>query len=85
MMMAITPNSAPPAIIQEMHDEFRTLPHAGEAQAEQDRKQQHLQNLALGKRIDHGVGDDVQQEGDDILVRGVDVGGDGLACPASPG
>jgi len=34
--------------------------------AEQYREQQDLQDLAFGERIDDGVGDDVQQEGDDV-------------------
>jgi hypothetical protein len=45
--------------------------------AEEDRKQQDLQDLAGRKRADHGVGNDVQEEVDAFLfARLLGVGGD---------
>ena len=48
-------------------------------EAEQHREQQHLQDLALGERVDDGGGDDVEQEiGRALHLAGLRVGGDAL-------
>ena len=45
-----------------------------EGDAEQDRDQQHLEDLAFGEGADQGVRDDVEEEaGDALLVRLADV------------
>ena len=79
MMMAITPNRAPPVSSTEVHDGLAVVSHARQAQAEQHGEQQHLQDFALGECIDHGIGNDVEQEADNVEVRSVDVGCDRLA------
>ena len=50
-------------LVQEVHHGLAALAGmAQQADAEQHGEQQHLQDLALGEGVDHGVGDDVQQE-----------------------
>ena len=47
------------------------LAHEGEAEAEEDREEQHLQDLSRGKGADHRLRDDVHQEAGDALVMGL--------------
>src|SRR5258708_3958474 len=47
------------------------LSDANNRKAEQDRKQQHLQDLAGRERADHGVGNDVEEEIDGLLRLGL--------------
>ena len=55
------------------------LAEAHQREAEQDREQQHLQDLALREGADHGVGNDVQEEIDALLRLGLlGVAGDRL-------
>ncbi|MCY1237543.1 hypothetical protein D9M72_502450 [compost metagenome] len=44
------------------------LAHQRQRAAEQDRHQQHLQHVAVGKGAEHGVGDQLEQEVDRALV-----------------
>ena len=54
-------------------------PKLVQREAEQHREQQHLQDLALGEGIDHGVRDDVEQEvGGALHLARPGVGGDAL-------
>jgi hypothetical protein len=57
--------------LQEVDHRTGRLADQGQRQAEQDRDQQHLQDLALGEGADHGGRDDVHQEADDRLVVGL--------------
>jgi hypothetical protein len=67
-------------LVQHMHNRFAVVPaQARQAQAEQHGEQQHLQDFALRECVEHGVGDDVQQEANNILMRRIGVFGDGPA------
>nr|GFD30059.1 hypothetical protein [Tanacetum cinerariifolium] len=48
--------------VKGLHERFAQLAHTVESQAKKHRKQQHLQDVALGKRLDHIARHDVGEE-----------------------
>ncbi len=46
----------------QVDDGLRTRAGHRQRKAEQDRKQQHLQNVAFGESVDHGIGNDVHHK-----------------------
>jgi hypothetical protein len=65
---------------QEVGDRLALVADHAERDAEQDREEQHLQDVALCKGADDGFRDDVHQEaGNRRFMRLGGVGGDGLA------
>ncbi len=53
--------------VNKSDDGLAALAHHVQSEREQDRDEQHLQDLALGKRANHRVGYDVEQEFDGAL------------------
>jgi hypothetical protein len=51
-------------LLDEVEDGCPAAAELVQREAEQHREQQHLQDLALGERVDDGVRDDVEQEAD---------------------
>ena len=58
-------------IVDEGTQRVAALAEAHHRKAEQDREEQHLQDLAGRERADHGVGNDVQEEVDALLRLGL--------------
>ena len=54
-------------LVDEVEDQRAAPAEAVQRKAEQHREQQHLQDVALGERVDDRVGNDVQQEVDRAL------------------
>ena len=62
MMKPTMPKSACAGLVDDAEQQLAALAELCSAEREQDREEQHLQDLALGERADEGVGDDVHQE-----------------------
>ena len=78
-MKPTTTNQRMRDLFDKNHDRPARFTGGGQRKAEQHRKQQHLKDLAFGKGIDHGVGNDVQQKIDGALrMRGGRVTGERL-------
>ena len=58
----MTPKTACVERAEQIDNQLRALAHHGQCKAEQDREQQHLQDVALRERVDDGVRNDVHQE-----------------------
>ena len=61
-------------LLDEIEHRLALVTRGGQRKAEQDGDQQHLQDVALGKGVDEGVGNDVEDELDRRL--GVGLGGE---------
>ncbi len=78
MTMPTMPKKACAVMIDEGDERLSALAQREQREAEQDRKEQHLQDLAFGESADHGVGNDVQEVVDDAMLLGLGhVGGHG--------
>ena len=69
-------------VVDEGTQRVAALAKSHQGKAEQDREQQHLQDLALGEGADHRVGNDVQEEIDALLRLGL-LGDSRRLSPAS--
>ena len=49
-------------LVNHVEDHFAALTEHGQSKTKQDRKEQYLQNVALGKGIHYSVGNDIHQE-----------------------
>ena len=58
-------------VVDERADGMAALAEAHDRKAEQDRKQQHLQDFTLRESADDSVGNDVQEEVDALLGLGL--------------
>jgi hypothetical protein len=62
MTMAMTPNTAWGGIVDEGAHHLAALTQRHQRETEQDREQQNLQDVALGKSTNHAVRNDVEDE-----------------------
>ena len=79
MMMPTMPKNTCAVWSMMLQQRLAALAQELEREGEQDREEQHLQDLALGEGADHGGRDDVQEEVErGLLGRLLRVGGDAL-------
>ena len=69
MMMADDAEHRLADVVDEIAHALAALAERHQREAEQDREQQHLQDVALGEGADDAVGDDVEDEIDRLLLR----------------